>query len=79
MQLVSFTYQEDAWHFWKGSLKQYQPPLDSALSELISVAAPATDFGFCSLFYATYVLDLDRDKQLDSSSRSASLWRKREV
>jgi hypothetical protein len=61
-------------------LKLYQPPLDSALSELISVAAPASDFGFRSLFYATYyALDLYRDKQVDSSSQSPSPHRKREV
>jgi hypothetical protein len=57
----------------EGSLRLDEPPLVSTLSELISVAtAPASDFGFRSLFHAKYALDLDRDKQLDSSSQSPS-------
>ena len=52
----------------EGELKLDEPQLDSALSELISVAAPASDFGFCSLFDATYAPELNWEKQLDSSS-----------
>jgi hypothetical protein len=43
-----------------------EPPLYSALSEVITVAAPASDFGFPSLFYTTYALYWDQDKQLPS-------------
>jgi hypothetical protein len=45
---------------------------------MITIAAPASDFGFRSLFYTINALDVDQDKQqLACSLQSPSSRRKR--